>query len=281
MTLSFEIFPPRKNDSVEKIYDTLEALKDLDPDFISVTFGAAGSKNSTNTLDIATLVKDKYKTKSIVHLPCIHKNKDEILQILQECKKHGLNDILALRGDEVENEKVSEDFSYASDLVKFIKQNGNFTIYGACYPEKHKNSKDFVEDIKNLKIKVDAGVDTLLTQLFFDNEDFYKFRQNCALANINAKICAGIMPVTNKRQILKITSLCGAKIPPKFVRILDKYQDDKKAMFDAGIAYAIDQIVDLVTYGVDGIHLYTMNNAKVAIKIYDAIKSLFQREVNL
>ncbi|ASM36661.1 methylenetetrahydrofolate reductase [NAD(P)H] [Campylobacter sputorum] len=279
MTLSFEIFPPRKNDSVEKIYDTLEALKDLDPDFISVTFGAAGSKNSTNTLDIATLVKDKYKTKSIVHLPCIHKNKDEILQILQECKKRGLNDILALRGDEVENEKVSEDFSYASDLVKFIKQNGNFTIYGACYPEKHKNSKDFVEDIKNLKIKVDAGVSTLLTQLFFDNEDFYKFRQNCDLANINAKICAGIMPVTNKRQILKITSLCGAKIPPKFVRILDKYQDDEKAMFDAGIAYAIDQIVDLVTYGVDGIHLYTMNNAKVAIKIYDAIKSLFQREI--
>lgn len=279
MTLSFEIFPPRKNDSVEKIYDTLEALKDLDPDFISVTFGAASSKNSTNTLDIATLVKDKYKTKSIVHLPCIHKNKDEILQILQECKKRGLNDILALRGDEVENEKVSEDFSYASDLVKFIKQNGNFTIYGACYPEKHKNSKDFVEDIKNLKIKVDAGVSTLLTQLFFDNEDFYKFRQNCDLANINAKICAGIMPVTNKRQILKITSLCGAKIPPKFVRILDKYQDDEKAMFDAGIAYAIDQIVDLVTYGVDGIHLYTMNNAKVAIKIYDAIKSLFQREI--
>ncbi|ASM35002.1 5,10-methylenetetrahydrofolate reductase [Campylobacter sputorum subsp. bubulus] len=279
MTLSFEIFPPRKNDNVEKIYDTLEALKDLDPDFISVTFGAAGSKNSTNTLDIATLVKDKYKTKSIVHLPCIHKNKDEILQILQECKKRGLNDILALRGDEVENEKVSEDFSYASDLVKFIKQNGNFTIYGACYPEKHKNSKDFVEDIKNLKIKVDAGVSTLLTQLFFDNEDFYKFRQNCDLANINAKICAGIMPVTNKRQILKITSLCGAKIPPKFVRILDKYQDDEKAMFDAGIAYAIDQIVDLVTYGVDGIHLYTMNNAKVAIKIYDAIKSLFQREI--
>lgn len=275
MTLSFEIFPPRKNDNIEKIYETLEALRDLDPDFISVTFGATGSKNSKNTLDVATIIKDKYKTKSIVHLPCIHKSKSEILQILQECKRRGLKDILALRGDEVENEKVSKDFSYASDLVKFIKENGNFTIYGACYPEKHKNSKDFIEDIKNLKIKVDAGVSTLLSQLFFDNEDFYKFRQNCSLANINTKICAGIMPVTNKHQILKITSLCGAKIPPKFVRILDKYQDNKEAMFDAGIAYAIDQIVDLVTYGVDGIHIYTMNNPKVAIKIYNAVKSLF------
>lgn len=281
MTLSFEIFPPRKNDSIEKIYETLEALRDLEPDFISVTFGATGSKNSKNTLDVATIIKDKYKTKSIVHLPCIHKSKSEILKILQECKRRGLKDILALRGDEIENEKVSKDFSYASDLVKFIKENGNFTIYGACYPEKHKNSKDFVEDIKNLKIKVDAGVSTLLSQLFFDNEDFYKFRQNCSLANINTKICAGIMPVTNKRQILKITSLCGAKIPPKFVRILDKYQDNKEAMFDAGIAYAIDQIVDLVTYGVDGIHIYTMNNPKVAIKIYYAVKSLFTIKTSL
>ncbi|MCI6988012.1 MAG: methylenetetrahydrofolate reductase [NAD(P)H] [Campylobacter sp.] len=278
MTFSFEIFPPRKDSGVDKIYATLEQLKELEPDFISVTYGAGGSVNFHKTLDIATLIKEQYRTKSIMHLPCIHKTKAQILEILDECKRRGLRDILALRGDEVPGGDKSPDFKYASDLVRFIKENGDFEIYAACYPEKHKCSKNFVEDIHNLKIKVDAGASTLLTQLFFDNNDFYSFRQNCEIARIDAKICAGIMPITNKRQILKITSISGAKIPPKFMRILDKYGNNDRAMFDAGIAYAIDQIVDLVTSGVDGVHLYTMNNPQVAIRIYEATESLFQRE---
>ena len=273
-SFSFEIFPPRKDDSVDKIYLTLEELSPMQPDFISVTFGAGGSTNSKSTLDIASLVKDKYEVPSIVHLPCIHQSKEQILDILNECKKRNLKKILALRGDIVDGKPVSKDFKYASDLVHFIKKNGDFEIYAACYPEKHNEAKSLVEDIHNLKIKVASGVNTLLTQLFFSNEDFYRFKEACELANINTPICAGIMPVANKRQILKITSLCGAKIPPKFAKILHKYENNDEAMINAGIAYAIEQIVDLLTNDVAGIHLYTMNNAYIARRIYEAVHTL-------
>lgn len=271
---SFEIFPPRKDDSADKIYHTLEELSPLQPDFISVTFGAGGSANSKGTLDIASLVNDKYKVPSIVHLPCIHQSKEQILGILDECKKRNLKKILALRGDIVEGKPISADFKFASDLVRFIKENGDFEVYAACYPEKHNEAKSVVEDIHNLKIKVDSGVSTLLTQLFFSNDDFYRFKEACELANIRVPICAGIMPVANKRQILKITSFCGAKIPPKFAKILQKYENNDEAMMSAGIAYAIDQIVDLLTNDVAGIHLYTMNNAYIARRIYEAVHTL-------
>lgn len=274
-SFSFEIYPPRKNDTVDKIYKVLEELKGLKPDFISVTFGAGGSANSKNTLDISRLVQEKYHTTSIVHLPCIHLNKDDIRTILDECKAYGLKNILALRGDVVEGKKVSKDFSYASDLISFIKSEGDFTVYAACYPEKHNDAKSMADDIRNLKLKVDAGAEILLTQLFFDNSDFYRFKEYCDIADIKAKIYAGIMPVANKRQILKITSMCKAKIPRKFEQILHKYEHNDKAMVDAGIAYAIDQIVDLLTNDVDGIHLYTMNNSYIAKRIYEATHSLF------
>lgn len=274
-SFSFEIFPPRKNDNIEKIYTMLNQMQDLKPDFISVTYGAGGSINSQNTLDIATLVQETYKTPSIVHLPCIHQNKENIALILQECKKRSLHKILALRGDKVEGKELSKDFHFASDLVRFIKTQGDFEIYGAAYPEKHNEAKSFAEDIHHLKIKVEAGVSTLLTQLFFDNNDFYHFLEACDIAHIKAKIYAGIMPISNYRQVTKITQMCGAKIPAKIRKILDKYQYNDKAMQDAGSAYAIEQIVDLLTNGVDGVHIYTMNNARLAHKIYEAVHSLF------
>ena len=273
-SFSFEIFPPRKDDSADKIYRTLEELSPLQPDFISVTFGAGGSANSKGTLDIASLVKDKYKVPSIVHLPCIHQSKEQILGILAECKKRNLKKILALRGDIVEGKPISTDFKFASDLVRFIKENGDFEIYAACYPEKHNEAKSLVDDIHNLKIKVDSGVSTLLTQLFFSNDDFYRFKEACELAKISVPIFAGIMPVANKRQVLKITSISGAKIPPKFAKILQKYENNDTAMIDAGIAYAIEQIVDLLTSGVDGVHIYTMNNSYIARRIYEAVHRL-------
>lgn len=273
-SFSFEIFPPRKDDGIEKIYTTLAALAPLHPNFISVTFGAGGSANSKSTLDIASLVKDKYEVPSIVHLPCIHQSKEQILGILDECKKRNLKKILALRGDIVEDKPVSKDFEFASDLVRFIKENGDFEVFAACYPEKHNEAKSVVEDIHNLKIKVDSGVSTLLTQLFFSNDDFYRFKEACELAKISVPIYAGIMPVANKRQVLKITSISGAKIPPKFAKILQKYENNDEAMINAGIAYAIDQIVDLLTNDVAGIHLYTMNNAYIARRIYEAVHSL-------
>ncbi len=273
-SFSFEIFPPRKDDGIEKIYTTLAELAPLHPNFISVTFGAGGSANSKGTLDIASLVKDKYEVPSIVHLPCIHQSKEQILGILAECKKRNLKKILALRGDIVEGKPVSKDFEFASDLVRFIKENGDFEVFAACYPEKHNEAKSVVEDIHNLKTKVDSGVSTLLTQLFFSNDDFYRFKEACELAKISVPIYAGIMPVANKRQVLKITSISGAKIPPKFAKILQKYENNDEAMINAGIAYAIDQIVDLLTNDVAGIHLYTMNNAYIARRIYEAVHSL-------
>lgn len=273
-SFSFEIFPPRKDDGIEKIYTTLAELAPLCPNFISVTFGAGGSANSKSTLDIASLVKDKYEVPSIVHLPCIHQSKEQILGILDECKKRNLKKILALRGDIVEDKPVSKDFKFASDLVRFIKENGDFEVFAACYPEKHNEAKSVVEDIHNLKTKVDSGVSTLLTQLFFSNDDFYRFKEACELAKISVPIYAGIMPVANKRQVLKITSISRAKIPPKFAKILQKYENNDEAMINAGIAYAIDQIVDLLTNDVAGIHLYTMNNAYIARRIYEAVHTL-------
>ena len=273
-SFSFEIFPPRKDDNIDKIYYTLEKLSDLKPDFISVTFGAGGSVNSTNTLDIASLIKNKYNITSIVHLPCIYQSKKQIINILEECKRRNLKNILALRGDIVENKKANGDFKYASDLVSFIKNYGDFNIFAACYPEKHNEAKNLVEDIHNLKIKVDCGVDILLTQLFFNNDDFYRFKEACDLAKINIPIYAGIMPIANKRQVLKISNISGAKIPPKFMKILQKYEYNDEAMLNAGIAYAIDQIVDLLTNDIKGIHLYTMNNSYIAHRIYETIHPL-------
>ncbi len=273
-SFSFEFFPPRKDDGVDKIYATLADLAPLQPDFISVTYGAGGSANSKGTLDIASSIMNTYKIQSIVHLPCIHQSKESILGILNECKARKLTHILALRGDIVEGKGVSEDFRFASDLVGFIKAQGAFKVYAACYPEKHIAAKSFVEDIHHLKIKVDSGVSTLLTQLFFDNADFYRFKEACDIANIAVPIIAGIMPVANKRQVLKITSICGAKIPPKFAKILHKYEDNDRAMMDAGIAYAIEQVVDLLTSGVAGVHIYTMNNAYIARRIHEAVKNL-------
>lgn len=275
-TFSFEVFPPRRDESIKNLAEILEELKALNPNFISVTFGAGGSVNSKHTLEVANLVQNTHKIPSIVHLPCIHLSKQKALEILKECKEKKLFNILALRGDVVEGAKKSEDFSYASDLISLIKKQGGFKIYAACYPEKHNEAKSLVEDIEHLKIKVDCGVDKLITQMFFDNEDFYKFQEYCALKDIKVPILAGIMPIINQKQILKISSLCGAKIPPKFMKILEKYENNPRALEDAGIAYAIDQIVDLIASGVSGIHLYTMNKSKAAIKIYEATSYLLK-----
>lgn len=274
VTLSFEVFPPKRTDSVEKIYSTLDALKKLNPDFISVTYGAGGSKNCKTTLDIASSIKNKYGIESVAHLPGIGLKKEDVLLQLEDLKKEGIENILALRGDIPAQECPKGDFTYASDLISFIKEHGDFNIIAACYPEGHSESESILEDLTNLKKKVDAGAEQLITQLFFDNDYFYKFRERCLVAGIHVPIEAGIMPVVNKRQIENMASLCGATIPTKFVTMMKRYENNPIAMRDAGIAYAIDQIVDLVAQGVDGIHLYIMNNPYVAEKIYEAVHRL-------
>ena len=272
--LSLEIFPPQRTASIGIIYNTLDELQGLNPDFISVTYGAGGSEANNATLEIASAIKNNYGIGSVAHLPCINLSKDEVLNMLEGLKKAGVENILALRGDVNPALVPKQDFRYASDLVSFIKEKGDFNIIGACYPEGHTESPSLVDDIRNLKIKVDAGTDQLITQLFFDNRYFYSFWERACIAGINVPIEAGIMPVVNKKQIERMVSLCGVKLPKKFVTMMERYENNPIAMRDAGIAYAVDQIVDLMAQGVDGIHLYTMNNPYIAKKIYAAISTL-------
>lgn len=272
--LSFEIFPPKRTSSVDTIYSTLEELKDLKPDFISVTYGAGGSKNCNTTIEIASAIKHKYGVESVTHLPSINLSKEEVLLNLEKFKENGIENILALRGDINPEITPKDDFKHASDLITFIKANGNFNIIGACYPEGHTENKDLDKDIENLKIKVDAGAEHLITQLFFDNNYFYNFQDKIKKVGINVPVEAGIMPVTNKKQIEKMATLCGVQLPKKFIKMMEKYEHNALAMRDAGIAYAVDQIVDLVSQGVDGIHLYTMNNPYIAKRIYEATHNI-------
>ena len=270
---SLEVFPPKKTSSVDVIYKTLEELGDIHPDFISVTFGAGGSGNSRYALDIASKISENGII-PMLHLPCINFTKEEIDSALDEAKSRGIENILALRGDINPDITPVKQFSHASDLIPYIKTRGDFDVAGACYPEGHPDSETLDEDIENLRNKVDSGADHLITQLFFDNEYFYNFRDKAVKAGINVPIEAGIMPVVNKNQIERMVTTCGASLPHKFVKIMQKYGQNPEAMRDAGIAYAINQIVDLAASDVDGIHLYSMNNAYVARKISEAVSGV-------
>jgi len=272
---SLEIFPPKKNQgNIGQIYTTLDGLKDIKPDFISVTYGAGGNLADSSTADICRIIKDKYNITPLAHLTCVNNSKEDISTILKMLDEYGVENILALRGDINPDIEPKKDFSYASELVSFIKQNGDFGVSGACYPEGHIQSASLVDDILNVKKKVDAGADHLVSQLFFDNKFFYNFREKAEIAGINVPIEAGIMPVVNKNQIERMVSMCGASLPPKFTKMCSRFADNPEALREAGIAYAIDQIIDLISNDVDGIHLYTMNNPYVAKKIFDAIETM-------
>lgn len=272
---SFEVFPPKNTSSIDVIYNTLEQLGGLKPDFISVTYSAGGSGNSELALDIATKVKSMGVV-PVLHLPCINYTREQIDSTLAQAKIRGIDHILALRGDINPDVPPVEDFSHASDLIAYLRTKGDYDIAGACYPECHPDSENLDEDIENLKKKVDAGADHLITQLFFDNEYFYNFRNKAVQKGINVPIEAGIMPVTNKKNIERMVTTCGASLPHKFSRIMQKYEHNPEALRDAGIAYAIAQITELIADDTDGIHLYTMNNAYVARKISDAVSGLIE-----
>ncbi len=270
---SFEVFPPKSTSSVDVIYNALDKLGDLHPDFISVTYSAGGSGNSGLALDIASKVKAMGVT-PVLHLPCINYTREQIDATLAEAQSRGIDHILALRGDINPDIPPVKDFEYASDLISYLRSKGDFDIAAACYPEGHPDADSLEQDIENLKIKVDAGVDHLITQLFFDNAFFWNFREKAAAKGINVPIEAGIMPVVNKKQIERMVTTCGASLPQKFVKIMQKYEHNPEALRDAGIAYAIDQIIDLAAGDVDGIHLYTMNNPYVAQKISEAVSGV-------
>ncbi|MCI6206623.1 MAG: methylenetetrahydrofolate reductase [NAD(P)H] [Corynebacterium glucuronolyticum] len=272
---SLEIFPPKKSSSIATIYDTLDGLEGTHPDFISVTFGAVGAGDNKHTFPIASTIKKYYQIEAVAHLTAISLTRDQVLQRLHEMESYGIENVLALRGDlPADGEQPSGHFPHADALIEFVRENSDLNIIAACYPEKHPECPNRVDDIRNLKRKVDAGANHLISQLFFNNSRFYEFIERCDLAGINVPIEAGIMPVVNKAQIERIVSLCGADFPPKFRRMMERFGDNPRAMRDAGIAYAVDQIIDLITQGVDGIHLYTMNNPFIARRINDAVSNL-------
>lgn len=238
--VSFEIFPPKKEAELNNIDATLKTLAQLHPDFISVTFGAGGSSADNKTVELAKKIKRDYGIEPLVHLTCISNSKEEIRQILGQMEDAGLKNVLALRGDMNPNVPAKNDFRYASELVAFIKEQGDFHVSGACYPEVHLEAPDGIADIRNLKKKVDAGAGHLVSQLFFDNNVFYDFLTKVRIAGIDAPVEAGIMPVTNKAQIKRMVTMCGASLPDKFERILEKYGESKEALFDAGMVYAVN-----------------------------------------
>ncbi len=275
--VSLEIFPPKIGAPVEGIYKTLEELSGLSPDFISVTYGAGG-KAKDRTVEIAKKIKNTYKIESLAHLTCISATRDQVEKIVSDMKRGGIENILAMRGDIPEDPDFEFPhplhYEHAADLISDVRISGDFSIGAACYPEGHVDCENKVKDIKYLKEKVDRGVDFLITQLFFDNELFYRFLDEIDLAGIDVPVSAGIIPVLNKNQILRITKLAGCVIPPKFQRILDRYEDNPAALKEAGEAYAIEQIIDLMAYGARGIHLYTMNKADTARRILKNIENI-------
>lgn len=272
-----EIFPPKLDSPVETIFKTLDELKDINPDFISVTYGAGG-KAKDRTVEIASKIKNEYHIESLAHLTCISSTKEQIRETFAEMRRNNIENILAMRGDIPEDPDFDFpnplQYEHAADLISQVRAEGDFCIGAACYPEGHVDCGSKVQDIKYLREKVDKGADFLITQLFFDNELFYRFMEEIDLAGINVPVSAGILPVLNKNQIIRITKLAGCQLPPKFKRILDRYEDNPAALKEAGEAYAIEQIIDLMAWGIKGIHLYTMNKPDTAKRIIGNIENI-------
>ena len=280
LTVSFEIFPPKQVSTIESIYDSIESLASLKPDFISVTYGAGGS-NSKLTLNIASIVENKYHVNSLAHLTCIGASQKSIDEMLRSLRENNIENVLALRGDipkDFEGE-LFRDFTHASDLIAHIKNTTNMCVGGASYPEGHVESPSENMDIKNLKLKAETGCDFFITQLFFDNSFIYNMEDKLNLLDVDIPIIAGIMPITNKKQIMRMAELSGCSIPEKLIRILDKYENNPDALRDAGIIYACEQILDLITSNkIKGIHIYTMNKPEIAKRILDNISTLRYEE---
>lgn len=275
-TISFEVFPPNKIYTLEKVYEVIDELSLLKPDFMSVTYGAGGNTRR-NTVDIASKIKNINNIEALAHLTCIGATKKEIDEILKDLNKNNIENIMALRGDipqECEN-KIGE-FSHANDLIKYIKEYGDFSIGGAFYPEGHQETNDLL-DLFNLKTKVDSGTDFLISQIFFENEKFYEFKEKLGKLNIKTPLIAGVMPITNGKQIRRITSMCGCSIPEKLKKILDRYEDNPIAMREAGIAYAMEQIIELISDDIAGIHIYTMNRVEASKKIMENIGNILRK----
>ena len=270
--ISFEVFPPKTDSAFESIEWSVRELAAFNPDFMSVTYGAGGG-TSQYTTKIASLIKNKLDTTALAHLTCASTPIDTINKILDTLKENHIDNVLAMRGDIPQGfqKPQGEYYTYAYELVKHIKEYGYFDIGGACYPECHPECDTLEEDIENLKNKVDCGVDFLITQLFYDNDIFYSFLEKVRNKGIYVPVFAGIMPITNIKQIDRIISLSGTKLPNEVKTFLEKYGDKPEELEKAGLEFAIKQVDDLLSNGVNGIHIYTMNKPYVARTVLKGI----------
>lgn len=277
-TISFEVFPPKTTANFESVKKAALGVAALHPDYMSVTYGAGGS-NRGNTLHIAEEIQKAENVTTIAHLTCVGAGKEDIRTALSEMKEAGIENILALRGDRPKDFDGDpfKEYHYASELVATIKEYGDFCVGGACYPEGHPDSVNKKEDIKNLKKKVEAGCEFLTTQMFFDNNIFYSFLYKAREAGILVPVIPGIMPITRANQVENAVRLSGCNVPERFRSIVDCFGENPAAMQQAGIAYATDQIIDLIANGIRHIHVYSMNKPEVAKGILDNLSDIVRQ----
>ncbi|RBP97995.1 methylenetetrahydrofolate reductase [NAD(P)H] [Bifidobacterium aemilianum] len=276
---SLEVFPPKRDAPVGTIYDTLDGLSGLMPDFISVTYGTGKSADRTATARISNTIRKDYGLPAVAHLTAQYIDKAQADEALNMFEQAGVSAVLPLRGDPVPGREPAGVFDYASDLISYIKQTRpQMTIFAACYPECHPQAENLDQDILFLKKKVDSGASHLISQLFYDNEDFYRFLDKARAAGIDVPIEAGIMPVTNEGQVRRMVKSCASRVPERLETMLERWGSDSAVLKEAGIVYASDQVADLVAHGVDGIHLYSMNKAAVTRRIWENVGDLFEDE---
>lgn len=263
--ISFEVFPPKKTDSIEKIYATLEQATDYQPDFISVTYGAGGSTADQKTLDIAATLKEKYQIESLHHLTCVKKSQADIDQIVQTIQAKNIQNILALRGDLPLTDADLPDFHYAKDLLSYLHQSQpNLCLGAACYPEGHISQLDCEENVQHLLAKQTNGAEFFISQLFFDNDVFYNLLEQAQKAGVTVPFSAGIMPILSQQQVAKMIFMCGSSLPAELIKLIHRYEDDLPSLRKAGLEYALRQMEDLKRQGAAGIHVYTMNRPEIA-----------------
>ena len=278
ITFSCELFPPKAGGDMGKMDSIIQRIAALHPDFISVTYGAGGS-TSKRTVEIASKIQDTYGIPSLAHLTCVSSTKEDIASMLERMKEKRIENILALRGDIPQDSDFPSpmQYRYANELIRDIRaQGGDFCIGAACYPDGHVECEHKADDIDYLKQKVESGCDFLTTQMFFDNNVLYNFLYRIMAKGIHIPVVAGVMPVINARQIKRSCELSGTVLPPRFKAIADKFADKPLAMKQAGIAYATEQIIDLLSNGVNHIHLYTMNNPEIAAKIMENLSGIIR-----
>lgn len=273
VTLSFEVFPPKTSSTYESVARATQEIAALRPDFMSVTYGAGGG-TSEHTVNIASELHEKYGVEILTHLTCVSSTREHVQAMLEKFKARGIENVLALRGDIPQGGAPANDYHYAAELVRDIKAQGDFCVGGACYPEGHVEAANKTEDILHLKEKVEAGCEFLTTQMFFDNNILYNFLYRIREKGVTVPIVAGIMPVTNVKQIKRITSMSGTYLPERFKAIVDRFGDNPAAMKQAGVIYATEQIIDLIANGVNHIHVYSMNKPEIAAGIQASLSEI-------